>query len=147
MQRLGLIRMCFTNHGHSCRTSPGVDARVIRIKKRSGMMSLRIPKRWSTVNAVSRERGSRLFPGSCKTLVGSIFETSIEEEGGGGTPQRSLNIIFLNRGKSNKISFVQMSKIAKTSILNAFMRIYLSIRYNFSIHRSWRRLTKIWSIT
>jgi len=35
-KRLGLIRMCHTNHGHSCRTS-----RDIRIKKRSGMMSLR----------------------------------------------------------------------------------------------------------
>lgn len=51
--RLGLIRMCSTNHGHPCRTWHRVDERHWNKEGPRGMMSFRVPKRCPILNGES----------------------------------------------------------------------------------------------
>lgn len=76
-KRLGLIRMCFTNHGHSCRTSHGVDARVVRIKKKTrNDVSVRTETFTDyQISGRSREKQSRSFPGHSCTHRPKSFDS------------------------------------------------------------------------
>lgn len=53
VMRLGLIRMCSTNHGHPCRTWHRVDERHWNKEGPRGMMSFRVPKRCPILNGES----------------------------------------------------------------------------------------------